>query len=423
VGDRVLDRYDALLVDLDGVVYRGNEAIPGAADLLGAVRDAGRRVVFLTNNSSRTPDEVAGTLRAMGIPAGSDEVVTSALATAAMLRTGDPGGARTAFVVGRRGIREALAAIGVQVLDSTAERADLVVIGWDPQSTYGDLRTAALLVQRGARLIATNADASYPAPDGLWPGAGALLAAVVTTTNASPAVAGKPAAPMFDAAAEVAGATRPLVVGDRLDTDIAGAHAMGWDSMLVFTGASKPRDLAFAAALPTYVGTSIAAAGEEIPRCRLRTAAAGERAHVTALALKAGLPAPTEAAGPGDALVAVEVPVDDSETEAVLAAATVFSMGDVAVIRSVVVDPRARGRGVGTLVVAEALQRARGGGAAAAYALTESAAPFFERMGFARIGRADLPPAVRHSEHATGACGTAEPFAFDLHPSAGGGTG
>src|SRR5207247_8838351 len=118
----------------------------------------------------------------------------------------------------------------------------------------------------------TTADASYPAPEGLWPGAGALLAAVTTTTGAHPTVVGKPSSPLFQAAAEATGAIAPLVVGDRLDTDVRGAAAMGWDSLLVWTGATRPADLLAARALPTYVGPGLWVLLRERPPGRFRPA-------------------------------------------------------------------------------------------------------------------------------------------------------
>ena len=256
-GDPLHRAYDALLFDLDGVLYRGDDPVPGAAEALGRVREQGATIRFLTNNSARTPDEVAGRLDHMGIAASASEVITSANATAALLhREGVTG---TAFVIGERGIRDALGGIGIRVLDGTPTHADLVVVGWDRDLTYDTLRTAVLLIQRGARLVATNADATYPAPDGLWPGGGAILAAVTTATDATPTVVGKPSRPMFEAAAEDTGAQHPLVVGDRLDTDIAGAAAMEWDSLLVLTGASHLEDLPAASALPTFIAEGLGA--------------------------------------------------------------------------------------------------------------------------------------------------------------------
>src|SRR5438128_3921435 len=196
---------------------------------------------------------------------------------------------RTAFVIGERGIREALEHVGIRILDGEAGQADLVVVGWDRSVDYPKLRTAALLVQRGARLVATNADASYPAPDGLWPGAGAILAAVATTTGARATVVGKPARPLFEAAAEATGTTRPLVIGDRLDTDVAGASAMGWDSLLVLSGAAKLSDLPAAEALPTYVGPDLSFLSHSPPPGRFRPAHHHETAPVSALLDSAGL--------------------------------------------------------------------------------------------------------------------------------------
>ncbi len=265
------ERYDCFLLDLDGVVYRGEEAVPGAADAIRALRRLGRRVAFLTNNSARTPAEVAEKLAGLGIAADPGEVVTSALATADEVTAM---GARTAFVIGEGGIRTALAEAGVEILDGEPEAADVVVVGWDRSADYARLRTACLLVQRGARLVATNADAAYPAPDGLWPGAGALLAAITTTTGARAHVVGKPHPPLFLRAHRQAGGGRPLVVGDRLETDIAGAAALGWDTLLVFTGVTGKAaftgvtgESARTAAdvRPTYVGRDLSALLEEPP--------------------------------------------------------------------------------------------------------------------------------------------------------------
>src|SRR5919109_1546420 len=169
-GKVVADRYDALLVDLDGVVYRGDRAVPRAAEVLGAVRERGIHLVFLTNNSSSLPEAVAARLAAFGVSVQPDEVLTSGVATATMLRRQGWTGA-TVFVIGEEGIRKPLAEAGLTLMDGDPDRTDLVVVGWDRAIDYAKLRRAALLVQRGARLVATNGDASYPAPDGPWPGA------------------------------------------------------------------------------------------------------------------------------------------------------------------------------------------------------------------------------------------------------------
>jgi HAD superfamily hydrolase (TIGR01457 family) len=251
------DPYDAILLDLDGVLYRWPEPIPGASDAVRTLRRAGKGIAFVTNNSSRTPEQVAERLGEAGVDADPGEVVTSALATATIL--GERGIA-TAFVIGEDGLREALAGVGIRLVDARGDGpVDVVVVGFDRSADYAKLRDASVLVEDGAALIASNPDPSFPAPGGeAWPGAGALLAAVETTTDVGAEVVGKPEAPIFGRALEQAGGGRPLVVGDRLDTDIAGAARLGWDSALVLTGSSTREDVERSPWVPTYVVDSIA---------------------------------------------------------------------------------------------------------------------------------------------------------------------
>nr|MBA3728902.1 HAD-IIA family hydrolase [Actinomycetota bacterium] len=271
-GERALaERYDAVLLDLDGVIYRGHAPIEGAAATLSRLRELGIPRLFLTNNSSRTPGEVARSLRTLGIEAEPKEVLTSGVATAALLRRQGLAGA-TAFVIGEAGVREPLEEAGLRLARGEPRTADLVVVGLDRSVDYAKLRTAALLLQRGARLVATNSDISYPAPDGLWPGAGAILAAVTTATGAVPEVVGKPERPLFREAAEATGATSPLVVGDRLETDVAGAEGMGWDSLLVMSGASTLADLIGLPHEPTYIGRDVSSLLDDRPPARFRQA-------------------------------------------------------------------------------------------------------------------------------------------------------
>jgi len=250
----LLVRYDGFLFDLDGVLYRGAEPIEGALEAVRAVRAAQRAVVFMTNNATRTPDEVAAFLRELGFEASPAETVTSATATAAMLSERAGAGA---FVIGERGLREALTSAGIELLDGDPEHADLVVVGLDRQLTYAKLKRAVLLVRRGADLVASNPDRTFPQTDGLWPGAGSLLAAVQAATDATPTIVGKPHPPLFESAREHAAARKPFVVGDRLDTDIAGANRLGWDSLLVLTGVTTRDDLAAASEKPTYVASDL----------------------------------------------------------------------------------------------------------------------------------------------------------------------
>lgn len=254
------DRYDAFLFDLDGVLFRGDQAIEGAPEALAALHETGRAIAFVTNNSARTPEEVATTLQALGFAADPREVVTSAMATAELL--GARGGG-SAYVIGERGIREALSSAGIAVLDGELPAVDYVVVGWDRSVDYEKLRMASLLLQRGAAFIATNTDRSYPAPDGLWPGAGALVSVLTSTTGMHPEVVGKPEAPLFLSALRRTGGEHPLVIGDRLETDIAGAAALGWDSLLVLSGVTSREDLLASPIRSTHVGRDVSALLED----------------------------------------------------------------------------------------------------------------------------------------------------------------
>ena len=245
------DPYDAILLDLDGVLYRWPEPIPGAADAVAALRKAGKRVAFVTNNSSRSPAQVIERLASVRVDARPEEVVTSALATATILAERGVG---SAFVIGEEGLLEALAEAGIDVVNASSDEVDVVVVGFDRGADYMKLKDASVLVQRGVALVASNADPSFPAPGGeSWPGAGALLAAIETTIGTRGEVFGKPEAPLFERALASAGGGPPLVVGDRLDTDIAGATRLGWDSALVLTGDARREDVESAPWKPTFV--------------------------------------------------------------------------------------------------------------------------------------------------------------------------
>ena len=250
----IADRYDAFLLDLDGVLFRGDQPIPWAAEAVQRLRSMGRSIVFVTNNSARTPEQVAEHLQTVGVQAAPAEVETSALTTASVLADR---GVRRALVVGEAGLRSALEAVGITLVE--ASRApDVVVVGWDRGVDYERLRTAAVAVQRGAALVASNPDTSYPAPDGTrWPGAGAILAVIEATCEIRAEVIGKPYAPIFEAALRRAGGGTPLVVGDRLDTDIEGAARLSWASMLVLTGISTEDEAAAGAVHPTFVAQDL----------------------------------------------------------------------------------------------------------------------------------------------------------------------
>ncbi|MGZ4617985.1 MAG: HAD-IIA family hydrolase [Frankiaceae bacterium] len=239
-------RHDVALLDLDGVLYLGKEAIPNVAPALRAARSDGMRLAFVTNNAMRTPIEVAEHLAALGVPASPDEVVTSSQAAAAILSERLPAGAAV-MVVGGRGLQQAVRGAGFSDVTSADDDPAAVVQGLDPDITYQRLAEAVLAVRRGVLWVATNRDLTLPTPRGLLPGNGALVALVAAATGRTPEVAGKPERALHAESIRRSHATRPLVVGDRLDTDIEAAVRWQTPSMLVLTGVTSPLDLLSAA--------------------------------------------------------------------------------------------------------------------------------------------------------------------------------
>lgn len=239
--DRPLcEAYDVALLDLDGVVYVGQRAVPGAPEALAKARAAGQRTAFVTNNASRTPGAVAALLTRVGVPAAEQDVVTSAQAAARLLAERLPRGAKV-LVVGGMGLRHALYAQGLVPVSTAAERPAAVVQGYDPNLSYGLIAQGAQAVAQGALFVASNGDLTIPRGDGPpAPGNGALMQVIRAATGVEPIVTGKPERPLHAESILRTGARRPLVVGDRLDTDIEGAHNGGTDSLLVFTGVTDP---------------------------------------------------------------------------------------------------------------------------------------------------------------------------------------
>jgi HAD superfamily hydrolase (TIGR01450 family) len=246
--------YGAVVLDLDGVVYLGEEVVPAAPQALKAVRGLGVRVGFVTNNSWRPPAAVAGKLDRLGVEAATGEVLTSAQAAVRML--GGPEALRgtPVLVVGGEGLRGALAKAGARLLDPADWRqAAVVAVGVDLELTYDKARAAALAIRAGARFVGSNPDTTFPTPEGLWPGAGAMLALLQTATGVPPEVAGKPEAPLFEAAAAALGDGPYLMVGDRGDTDLAGAGRLGWATALVLSGVTRPGGLLDVPVVPDHL--------------------------------------------------------------------------------------------------------------------------------------------------------------------------
>jgi glycerol-1-phosphatase len=251
---------DGLIVDLDGVVWVGGAAIPGSVEALAELRARGVRIVFLTNDPRGWRADYAARLRALGIAASESEIVTSASALAQYVRERE-GAGTTAFVIGVRAFKEELADAGLAVLEEEAGRdAEVVAIGGHDDFDYAELRTAAFAIRGGARLYAAGRDPTYPMPDGLWPGTGAIVAAV-EAAGGRPAIAvGKPEPYIFAIARELLdGCRRVAIVGDGLDTDIAGGRRAGLETILVLTGTATREDVASAAVTPGVVVPNLAA--------------------------------------------------------------------------------------------------------------------------------------------------------------------
>ncbi len=230
------------LIDLDGVIYRGDQLLAGAPEFVAALREEKVPFLFLTNNSSRTPEQYAERLSRMGIPAGPQDFYTSSQATAEYLRReAQPG--IPIFVIGMDGIRQALEKAGFRITQDPSEAA-YCVVGYDNRVTYHDLAQAARAVYAGAQLIGTNPDPTLPVEDGFIPGAGAILAAIATAAGVTPLVIGKPEPTMLSLALERLGvpAERAAIVGDRLNTDVAGGLRVGLFTVLVLTGSTRRQD-------------------------------------------------------------------------------------------------------------------------------------------------------------------------------------
>jgi glycerol-1-phosphatase len=252
------EHYDAALLDLDGVVYLGGKPIPRAADALAEAASRGMKLAYVTNNASRSPNAIAAQLRGMGVPATAADIVTSAQAAAHLLADRLPAGAPV-LVVGGTGLRLAVRERGLRPVTVAAERPMAVVQGFAPDISYGLLAEAALALRAGAFFVASNADTTLPTPRGLAPGNGSLVQVLVTATGQQPVVAGKPEPPLHAESVERVGAKRPLVVGDRLDTDIEGAVRGGADSLLVLTGVTSAAELLLAPSSrrPSYVAKDL----------------------------------------------------------------------------------------------------------------------------------------------------------------------
>ncbi len=257
----LLASYDQLILDLDGCVYVGDEPTERAPEAIAALRDAGKRIAFVTNNSRLRGEDYVQRLWKMGIQASLGEVVTVGGAVQHLLNETCQG--QAAFVIGTAAMIEHVEAAGLRVHNGTdlASRAELVVVSGTEDFVFDDLRVAVQALRRGAQFFATGRDPTYPMPDGLWPGTGALLSAVEYASDRVATIVGKPAPQLFQTALDRMGpSARTLVVGDKLDSDIAAARAVGLDAALVLSGGTTAAEVAAAVdPRPDHVATTLAA--------------------------------------------------------------------------------------------------------------------------------------------------------------------
>jgi HAD superfamily hydrolase (TIGR01450 family) len=249
--------YDLAMLDLDGVVYIGPDAVAGAPEHVEEARSAGMRVAFITNNARRPPDDVAAHLRELGVAAEAEDVVTSAQAAARVLLDRLGPGARV-VVLGAGGLTEAVLTAGLQPV-GVRDDGEALVTGYGPEVRWSDIMRAAVRVRDGLWWVASNSDLTIPTSFGVAPGHGVLVETLRRFTGVEPVVAGKPSRPLLDETVRRVGGARPLMVGDRLDTDIEGAVNAGIDSLLVLTGVTGLAELVAArpGERPTFLSVDL----------------------------------------------------------------------------------------------------------------------------------------------------------------------
>lgn len=260
------DRFDGLLVDLDGVVWIGRNPVPGAPEALRKLQEAGKRIVFVTNNPGKPPAAYAERLQEIGVPATPEQVVTAGMVAARLAAeaAGDSGGA---FVIGAPALTELVAAAGVRLREAEeAREAGVVVVSGHREFDYRELVAAKRALDAGAALVATSRDPTMPYPGGELPGTGAVLAAVETATGRRAEIAGKPERHLFEIAIERLRCSfsgdgnekeqrsgRVAMVGDRVSSDIAGGRAAGLETVLVLSGTTDQAGAAAADPAPNFV--------------------------------------------------------------------------------------------------------------------------------------------------------------------------
>jgi glycerol-1-phosphatase len=362
-GRALAEAFQGVVFDLDGVIYLGDQVVPAAPAALDQVRGLGVRVAFVTNNSYRPPDLVVERLNRLGIKAAAAEVLTSAQATVRLLGGREGLEGVRVMVVGGPGLRQALEGAGARLVDAW-RNAEVVTVGFDPDLTYAKVRDATLAVRAGARFVGSNPDTTLPTPEGFWPGAGATLALLRASTGVRPEVAGKPERALLEEAAAAIGAGPYLMVGDRVDTDLDGAHRLGWSTALVLSGVTRLADLPDLVTAPDQVLRDVGGLLDP-PGPAIHLAGTADRAATGLLG----------DGGDGDARVLVAA--DGDRTVGAVA------VGGDGRLTGPVVEEGRRGRLVGSRLVLAACIEARRAGLARVDAPADGGAEgFLTRLGF-----------------------------------------
>ena len=251
---KVLDKFETLLLDLDGVIYEGGRAIVDSIESITSLKAKVLPIGYITNNASRTSEAIAKQLRGFGLELNEADVITSAQAGALLLKEIIPAGSKV-LVVGGEGLRSNVILAGFEIVESSKDSPVAVIQGFDPKVSWTDLAQASFAIQQGASWVATNQDWTIPREEGLAPGNGTLVSAVHTAVGKLPVVAGKPEKAIFETALSRFGSSSALYIGDRLDTDVLGANRAGLGSALVMTGVTTRKELLAAKpdSRPTFI--------------------------------------------------------------------------------------------------------------------------------------------------------------------------
>lgn len=403
----VIERYAGLVLDLDGVIVRGDEVLKEAASFLKRLRRQGIPHVYVTNNSSRRPDEWVQRFVRAKVEVDEDQVLTSASAAARLLAT-DP--RPRCLVIGETGLTSALRGLDIPIVEDPGE-AEVVVVGWDRQLTYDKLRRAALAISKGARFVATNPDPVYPAAEGPWPGNGATIAYLRAVTDVAPEVVGKPQTGLFELAKERLGVDgKILVVGDQVATDVVAADRMGWDAALVLTGVSSYASLVGSKAKPAWLVTHVGDLdGPEPPI--VRHARESDLSAIHDLLDTADFDVTGAARRLRNTLVA------EGPGEQVVGTASWELLDNAAHLRAITVVEAERGHGTASHLVVRSLDELQRAGVEWVYLLTPGADALFSKLGFWEVSRDRVPAEVLGTAQFGAPATGATAFVRRLRPS------